>query len=129
MNLHYCPIILKDHYQLKNRYKRRARSIKAPYEVINSAGLLIYAQIEGTEVSLRDFHNNVISKLNLPKSYFSFKESKIKLPWYIPIHQKFVEELKNYGLKCYIIERTPFRDLYFQITEKTPISLINIIKE
>ncbi len=129
LNLHYCPIILKDHYQLKNRYKRRARSIKAPYEVVNNAGLLIYAQIEGKEVSLREFCDNVISKLNLPKNFFSFKESKIYLPWYIPIHQKFVGELKKYKLECYIIEGTPFRGMYYQITEKTPISLINIFKE
>ncbi len=129
LNLHYCPIILKDHYQLKNRYKRRARSIKAPYEVVNNAGLLIYAQIEGTAVSLRKFRDNVISKLNLPKGFYSFKEFKINLPWYIPVYQKFVEELKKYELECYIIEGIPFRDKYFQITEKTPINLINIIKE
>jgi len=129
LKIHYCPIILKDHHQLKNRYKRRARSIRYPYEVVNGVGLLVFAQIEGKEKSLKDFYTNFLSKLNLSEKLISVRDSKIFLPWFIPIHQKFIEKLNYYNLKCFIIEGTPFRGKYFQITEKTPIKLINIIKE
>ncbi|WP_456471744.1 radical SAM protein [Methanocaldococcus sp.] len=39
--IHYCPSILKDAIQMKNRLIRRAKNIAKPYEVVTDEGLLI----------------------------------------------------------------------------------------
>lgn len=124
IKIHYCPIILKDHYQLKNRYKRRARSIRRAYEVVNSAGLLVFAQVEGDQKNIKAFQEKSLNNLAIPKDLLRIKEDEILLPWYYAVDQKFLDELKQFNLKCSIIEGTPFRGSLFQITEKTPINLI-----
>ncbi|WP_456418723.1 radical SAM protein [Methanocaldococcus infernus] len=39
--IHYCPSILKDAIQMKNRLIRRAKNIAKPYEVVTDEGLLL----------------------------------------------------------------------------------------
>ncbi len=129
LKIHYCPIILKDLYQLKNRYKRRARNIRKPYEVVTSAGLLVFAQIEGNQNNIRRFIDDFLSNLDVQKNLFSFEGSSLYLPWYIPIYREFLNVMNSYDLECFIIEGIPFRGNLFQITEKTPINLINIIEK
>jgi len=40
LSVHFCPSMLKDVYQYTNRIKRRAKSIKKPFETITEEGLL-----------------------------------------------------------------------------------------
>lgn len=40
LSVHFCPSMLKDVYQYTNRIKRRAKSIKKPFETVTEEGLL-----------------------------------------------------------------------------------------
>ncbi len=124
IKMHFCSIKAKDYYQLKNRYIRRAKNVKLPFEVINEEGLLIFAQIEGEKKELVNLHKNLLSILKTNEKLIKFDKNTIKLPFYIAINNKFLSLLENYKLKGYIIEMLPFRiSKYQQITEKTPIQL------
>ncbi len=50
LSVHFCPSMLKDVYQYTNRIKRRATSIKKPFETVTEEGLLkkgvIFAKID-----------------------------------------------------------------------------------
>ncbi|MDX1798230.1 MAG: 4Fe-4S cluster-binding domain-containing protein [Candidatus Lokiarchaeia archaeon] len=124
IQMHFCPIRAKDYHQLKNRYIRRAKNIRLPYEVITEEGLLLYAQIEGEKKDLDKFYENVVFNLKIKENQLSREEDHIKMPFYISIEDRIVALIKQYELKGFIIETTPFRRLkYRQITEKTPLEV------
>lgn len=124
MKMHFCSIKAKDYYQLKNRYIRRAKNIKLPYEVITEEGLLVFAQIEGEKKDLDKFYKILLSDLKIPEKFISYDKINIKIPFYISIEDQFKSLFETYELKGYIIEMIPFRlSKYQQITEKTPIKV------
>jgi pyruvate formate-lyase activating enzyme-like uncharacterized protein len=47
LNVHYCPSLLKDAVQLRNRLKRKAKNVARPHEVITPDGLLVKGVILG----------------------------------------------------------------------------------
>jgi pyruvate formate-lyase activating enzyme-like uncharacterized protein len=124
IKMHFCSIKAKDYYQLKNRYIRRAKNIRLPYEVITEEGLLVFAQIEGESNELDKFYKSLLFDLKVPETFISYDKINIKMPFYISIEDQFISLLKYYGLKGYIIEMIPFRQSkYQQITEQTPIKI------
>jgi pyruvate formate-lyase activating enzyme-like uncharacterized protein len=123
LKIHFCTIRAKDYYQLKNRYLRRAKTIKLPYEEITEEGLLIYAQIESSEEKLSIAKEIILSELKIPKKLISIKKNKILLPYYIALTDIFIEFLEEYELEAFIEEIIPFRGKYCQITERTPIKV------
>ncbi|MHA2282914.1 MAG: radical SAM protein [Promethearchaeota archaeon] len=124
LKMHFCSTIAKDYYQLKNRYLRRARNIKLPFEVINEEGLLVFGQLEGKKGDLERFYLRLISEMNMDETFVLYNGENIKIPFYVLIDNQFVPLFESYQLKGYIIEMTPFRTKkYQQITEKTPIKL------
>ncbi|MFW9971669.1 MAG: radical SAM protein [Candidatus Odinarchaeota archaeon] len=124
IKMHFCSIRAKDYHQLKNRYIRRAKNIKLPYEVITEEGLLIYAEIEGEKRDLTKFYELLKSDFKIHDKLLIYDENYIRMPFYISIEDQVLSLIEQHELKGYIIEITPFRDLkYKQITEKTPITL------
>lgn len=121
LKIHFCTIRAKDYHQLKNRYLRRANTIKLPYEDITDDGLLIYALIEGSEDILAVVKTLMVSKFKIPKELISIEKNNIKLPYYIALTDKFIEFLDDKKLEGFIEEIIPFRGKYCQITEKTPL--------
>jgi len=124
IKMHFCTIKSKDHYQLKNRYLRRAKSIRLPYEVITEEGLLIFGQVEGEKKNLDKFFKYLISEFKISEELISYDLKNIKIPFYVSIKDQLTDLLETYQLETYIVEMTPFRDSkYQQITEKTPIKV------
>jgi len=124
IKIQFCSIKAKDYYQLRNRYIRRAKKIKLPFEVVNEDGLLIFAQIEGEIKALKSFYNFLLIQLKINEELVKFDKNNIKLPFYIAINEHFLTLLENHKIKGYIVEMTPFRiPKYQQVTEKTPIKL------
>lgn len=119
LKLHFCTISAKDHFQLKNRYFRRAKTIKLPYEEITKEGLLEFGQIEGNLNDLTLFYEIMLSQLHIPKNFASLEETRILLPNYVLDSKDFVQLLEEFNLKGFLVEITPFRGKYCQITEKT----------
>lgn len=124
IKMHFCTIKSKDHYQLKNRYLRRAKSIRLPYEVITAEGLLIFGQVEGEKKNLDKFFKYLISEFKISEELISYDLKNIKIPFYVLVKDQLTDLLEAYQLETYIVEMTPFRDSkYQQITEKTPIKV------
>ena len=124
IKIHFCTIIAKDYWQLRERYLRRAKTIKLPYEQITKEGLLLYAQLEGKKLDIKEFYNILLYEVKIPKNFLSYGATNIKLPIKLTLEDCFLDLLIQYNLQGYIIEMTPFRDVkYQQITEKTPIKL------
>ncbi|MFW9998921.1 MAG: radical SAM protein [Candidatus Hodarchaeota archaeon] len=124
IKIHFCSIKSKDYYQLKNRYLRRAKNVRLPYEVITEEGLLIFAQIEGGKKELDMIYNILLSNLKISEKLISYNLKNIKIPFYISIEDRINDLLKEHQVETYIVEMTPFRNSkYQQITEKTPIKV------
>ena len=124
IKMHFCPIRSKDYHQLRNRYLRRAKNIRLPFEVISEEGLLIFAQIEGSKKDLEKLYNLLISELKINKNLLLFNDDKLKMPFYLSIDGHTIFLIEKFQLKGFIVEMTPFRESkYQQITEKTPIKL------
>ena len=122
--MHFCLIHSKDYYQLKNRYLRRAKNIKLPFEVITEEGLLMFAQIEGNRDDIEKFSNILLTEMKINKNLILFNGNDIKLPISLSIDNQIISLFERFRLKGYIVEMIPFRhQKYQQITEKTPIKL------
>ena len=124
IKIHFCTVIAKDYWQLRERYLRRAKTIKLHYEEITRDGLLLYALIEGEKKDIKVFCDLLLSELKIPQNFISYEITNIKLPLKFAMEELFMELLIQHNLQGYIIEMTPFREeKYQQITEKTPIKL------
>ena len=124
IKIHFCTVIAKDYWQLRERYLRRAKTIKLHYEEITRDGLLLYALIEGEKKDIKGFCDLLLSELKIPQNFISYEITNIKLPLKFAMEELFMELLIQHNLQGYVIEMTPFREeKYQQITEKTPIKL------
>ena len=124
IKIHFCTIIAKDYWQLRERYLRRAKTIKLKYEEITREGLLLYALIEGKDKDIKEFCTLLLNELKVPQNFLSYEATTIKLPIKFAMEDRLLDLLIQHNLQGYIIEMTPFReDEYQQITEKTPITL------
>lgn len=131
MSVHYCPISLKDGPQLRNRYKRRASSIKMPFEEITKDGTLLFLRVNGEETVLNEIFREFLINHGVPKNLIEFSSNTIAekhfmdLPWLLSKDKAFLEFLKNHNLSAGIMEILPFRDEYSEICEYTPINTKN----
>ncbi|MHA2287543.1 MAG: radical SAM protein [Promethearchaeota archaeon] len=124
IKLHFCTIRAKDYWQMRNRYLRRAKTIKKPYEQITDDGLLLFAQIEGEKKDIERFYGMLLKDVNIPQNFLAYNETNIKLPITFAMEDFLIDLLIKNNLKGFIMEITPFREeKYQQITEKTPIKL------
>ncbi|MEJ2251735.1 MAG: 4Fe-4S cluster-binding domain-containing protein [Candidatus Lokiarchaeota archaeon] len=124
LKIHFCRIITKDYFQLKNRYLRRAKNVKKPYEEITEEGLLLYAEITGNLENLLKFNRYLIKIAQVPLEFVHMDKEILIIPYYIALEEEVGFLLKKYNLKTFIIETTPFQDpKYRQITEKTPLKI------
>ena len=124
LKIHLCTVLTKDFWQLSERYNRRAKSIKKPFEEITEEGLLIFASVEGNQQALEFIKSYFISEMKLPQKLFEITNDEVNFPIDIALNNKFQEFALKHDLKIYIMETTPFiGSKYRQITEKTPIDV------
>ena len=124
IKIHFCTIIAKDYWQLRERYLRRAKTVKLKYEEITREGLLLCALIEGEEKDIKEFCTLLLNELKVPQNFLSCEATTVKLPIKFAMEERLLDLLNQHNLQGYIIEMTPFREeKYQQITEKTPIKL------
>ncbi len=110
---HYCPIITKDQYQLKNRLLRRAKNVAKPYEKVNEDGLLVKGVINGdfSKEALNKLRNRLIREFNVPPKYIGINLQKNRLEIDGWILEELSSTLKEMGYKCGIVEEYPTADV------------------
>jgi uncharacterized protein len=103
--VHYCSSSFKDSVQLRNRLRRRARSIARPGDVITEEGTLVKGVIEGTD--LTEAERVLRQVYDVPKRLIHLDEGKLRLevaPWVL-------QELSTLlPFDVYIIEEYPTAD-------------------
>ncbi|MHA1869468.1 MAG: hypothetical protein ACTSXF_00835, partial [Promethearchaeota archaeon] len=146
ISVHYCPASLKDGVQLRNRYKRRAETIKKDYEEVTDDGTLIYLRVEGQKPEISKFMKYLKKNLGVPQnmmellsehddipSIVSFKSNKregeneepiyyLHLPFFLSEEKAFIKALKKMKLNAGLVEILPFRGAYSEICEYTPLT-------
>lgn len=125
LKFHLCTTRAKDYYQLKNRYMRRARTIKKPYEEITEEGLLIYGKLTGSGEDLTYFYQLLRDEAGVPSKMMEFNDKKniLKMPYFFFLDKDFLADFLNFPLQATVVETTPFRGDYQQITEEIPMHI------
>jgi len=107
LGLHYCSSAFKGGIQLRNRIKRRAKSVAREMDVITEEGLLLKGVIEIEDES---FVNYIVKRFSVPQNLVVYDGEKKKIeiaPW---ILEEIAAELKKEGIDCYIVEEYPTAD-------------------
>jgi len=113
INAHFCPTFIKSGLQLRERLKRRARTIKKPFERVNSDGFLEKAVVEGVSQALA---RKILKKFAGKKKFLLYNRGKGRVETTAAIARKISEES---GLAAFrLVEYPCFGPWDF---EKTPL--------
>ncbi|MEM0493389.1 MAG: 4Fe-4S cluster-binding domain-containing protein [Candidatus Thermoplasmatota archaeon] len=108
---HYCSVSFKDGVQLKNRIKRRARSIAKPYEVITDEGTLLIGVITHDSLDkLRGLYGRLIKEYDIPTRFLSFNRFVKQIEVGGWILEEIADDLRAEGYRCYLVEQYPTED-------------------
>jgi len=108
MNIHYCPLSLKDGTQLRNRFKRRAKNIVKPFERISKEGLLVKGVIiPSDEVSLADIQKILVTEYQIPLNQIWVNEPKGQIETSTRIVRRLANRLKEKRVSIGIVEEYP----------------------
>ncbi len=102
--VHYCSASFKDSVQLKNRLKRRAKSIARPFDSVTKDGTIIRGAVEGDDPDR--IYSELIS-VGVPKEqmHINYGKKRVEVPPWI------LEDLKQYvNYEMYEIEEYPTWD-------------------
>ncbi|MHA1754500.1 MAG: radical SAM protein [Candidatus Odinarchaeia archaeon] len=112
INIHYCPSILKDGVQLKNRFIRRGKNVKKPYEELDDEGLLTRGVISLSDKNLIKIQRLLVEKYEVPIEFLEIdkENNRILTAWYIA--EELSEELNKLGLKVSIEKCYPTDDRF-----------------
>ncbi|MFX1565054.1 MAG: radical SAM protein [Promethearchaeota archaeon] len=116
LNIHYCPLSLKDGHQLRSRFKRRAKNIRKPFEKISNEGLLVKGVIyPSKDVSLRDLYKYLLSEEQVPSEQLWVNETKGQIETSVQIARRLARRIKSRGASVGIVEEYPI-DSRFQVS-------------
>lgn len=116
LNIHFCPIALKDGAQLRNRFRRRAKHVAKPFERISREGLLVKGVItpplgmalsEALTILREDF------QVPVEQIWINKKQSRLETStvWV----RRLVKRLKRLGFGVGIAAEYPI-DTRFQVS-------------
>ncbi|MFX1319439.1 MAG: radical SAM protein [Promethearchaeota archaeon] len=116
LSIHYCPLGLKDGAQLRNRFKRRARSIAKPFERISKEGLLVKGVITPSEeLGLTAIKELLEKEFQVERKHIWVNEVKGRIETAASITRCLAKRLKAKGLSVGIVEEYPI-DTRFQVS-------------
>ena len=108
LNIHYCPLTLKDGTQLRNRFLRRAKNVAKPFEQITNEGLLVKGVIKpAAGMSLRDALKIVVTMPGVSEQEVWVNESREQIETAAALVQRLARKLKAEGLHIGIAEEYP----------------------
>jgi uncharacterized protein len=110
IGVHYCSVSFKDRVQLRNRIKRRAKTIAKPYDVITSDGTLMKGVIESTRQPLRQTGAMLRRKYTVPTELMHIDADKNRIEIAAWILEKIAPDLDKNGYLCFLVEEYPTAD-------------------
>ena len=116
LNVHYCPIALKDGAQLRNRFLRRARHVARPFERISKEGLLVKGTITPPqETSLTQAAILLRRQFHIPEDQLWINVSRGQLETSVAQARRLARRLNELGYRVGIVEEHP-TDSRLQVT-------------
>lgn len=109
LNIHYCPSVLKDSVQLRNRLRRKAKNVARPHEAITPDGLLVKGVILNLPVSrLGSVRSRLMRDYGIPAELIVIDRRKRR----IELHWRVAEKLAQIekGLAFALVEAYPTYD-------------------
>ncbi|MFX1300431.1 MAG: radical SAM protein [Promethearchaeota archaeon] len=108
LNVHFCPLSLKDGTQLRNRFRRRAKNVAQPFEQITKEGLLkkgIITLPAGEALTL--VRKSLRSEYQIPQDKLWINEKQKRIETSTTIIKKLAKSLKGRGFQVGIVEEYP----------------------
>lgn len=121
IGLHYCSSSFKDGIQLRNRIKRRAKSIANKFDIITEDGTMLKGIIASKDKKLGKIQDILIKDFNIDRKYFIIDEQKNRIQVSLKILEKISEDLKKRNIESHLVEEYPTAD-GLQV-EKTPFPI------
>jgi pyruvate formate-lyase activating enzyme-like uncharacterized protein len=116
LNVHFCPIKLKDGVQLRNRFRRRAKHVAKPFERITTEGLLMKGIIiPPPSLTLKDAFEILCSEYEVPEHQLCLNSERSQLETSVLLVKRLARRLKLRGFHVGIAEEHP-TDNRLQVT-------------
>ena len=74
--VHYCSAATKNVYQLQKRWVRRAKSIRKPWQLVDSTGFLVYGVIQHPHPE--EFVETLAKEFKVPKKLLEIEGKEVK---------------------------------------------------
>ena len=113
ISVHYCPSWIKDGVQLRNRFLRRARNVRKPYEEIDGEGLLVRGVAYLDEMhNIEEVRNMLVKEYEVPEDMFEidYFKKQVYTAWYIV--EELAGELAKINIKSGIVKSHPTDDRF-----------------
>jgi len=110
IGVHYCSVSFKDRIQLRNRIKRRAKTVARPYDVITADGTLMKGVVESPRQPLRAIAASLRRTYAIPAELIRVDEEKNRVEvaaWQL---ERIAADLKRQGYRCSLVEEYPTAD-------------------
>ncbi len=108
INIHYCPISLKDGSQFKNRMIRTAKNLVKPHEIVTDDGLILKGIIKWKKIQDKKLILNLIEEnFEIPKEFIFINEDLKRIEIYWEVLDETYELFKENKLECGIVQELP----------------------
>lgn len=108
LNVHFCPLKLKDGTQLRNRFRRRAKHVAKPYERITSEGLLKKGIIiPPPTMTLKAAFDILCTEYKIPETQLGINHQRHQLEISVALIKDLAKQLKQQGFLVGIAEEHP----------------------
>ena len=110
IGVHYCSSSFKDGIQLRNRIKRRAKSIAKKYEIITEEGTILRGIVVPLNKTLEQLQAILIEEFSIVEKYLFVNKEKNRIEMPLWILEKLSVELNRQGSQCFMVEEYPTAD-------------------
>ncbi len=113
LNIHFCPISLKDGAQLRNRFRRRAKHVAKPFEHINREGLLVKGVITPPSgMTIPEAATILREDFQVPEEQMWINKKQGKLETSTAWVRRLAKRLKRLGFNIGIAEVYPIESRF-----------------
>jgi len=119
IGVHYCSSSFKDGIQLRNRIKRRAKSIAKEYEIITEQGTILKGIVVSLDKALGQLQTILVEEFDIVEKYIFVNKEKNRIEMPLFLLEKIAPNLKKYHIQSYMVEEYPTADALE--VERTPL--------
>jgi pyruvate formate-lyase activating enzyme-like uncharacterized protein len=113
LNVHFCPLVLKDGVQLRNRFRRRAKHVAAAFERIDADGLLVKGVVHPpTNMSLKESFQILTQEFRIPTEQVRLNAERNCLESSSALVRRLASRLKERGFRVGVTAEYPIESRF-----------------